>query len=123
MQAETVRIKQILDVAVDALDELKAIDMKVLDVSALTTVTDYMVVASGGSARQLRSLADNLLKRAKESGITPLGIEGERSAEWVLVDLCDVVVHLMSPATREIYQLEKLWSVPVNPSEVAPAHC
>ena len=123
MQAETVRPKQVLDVAVDALDELKAIDIKVLDVSSLTTVTDYMVVASGGSARQLRSLADNLLKRAKESGIKPLGVEGERSAEWVLVDLSDVVVHLMSPATREIYQLEKLWSVPATPSEVTPVSC
>ena len=123
MQAETKRAKQVLDVAVDALEELKANDLKVLDVSGMTAVTDYMVVASGGSARQLRSLADNLTKRAKESGIQPLGIEGERSAEWVLVDLCDVVVHLMSPTTRDIYQLEKLWSVPVTETEATPAHC
>ncbi len=121
MQAESVRAKQVLDVAVEALDELKAIDLKVLDVSALTPVTDFMVVASGGSDRQVRALADNLLKRAKESGIKPLGIEGERSAEWVLVDLVDVVVHVMNPTARETYQLEKLWSLPAGKAEATPA--
>ena len=123
MQTQTESAKRVLDLAVDALEELKAIDVKVLDVSELTPVTDYMVVASGGSDRQVRALADNLLKRAKASGIQPLGIEGDRSAEWVLVDLCDVVVHVMNPATRETYQLEKLWSLPPSANEAAPAHC
>ena len=123
MQAASDQAKQVLNVAVDALDELKAIDLKVLDVSEMTTVTDYMVVASGGSDRQVRALADNLIKRAKETGIKPLGIEGERSGEWVLVDLSDVVVHVMNPSARETYQLEKLWSVPAEPGEAQPAHC
>ncbi|MEM7406187.1 MAG: ribosome silencing factor [Pseudomonadota bacterium] len=102
----------ILQLAVDALDELKAVDIKVLDVRELTTVTDYMVVASGTSGRQVRALSENLQKRSKEGGVTLLGIEGERDAEWVLVDLCDVVVHVMNPTSRETYQIEKLWTQP-----------
>lgn len=95
---------------VAALEELKAVEITVLDVGSLTTVTDFMVVASGQSTRQVKALADNLTRRVKEHGQRPMGIEGEQAAEWVLVDLCDVVVHLMLPQVREFYQLEKLWS-------------
>jgi len=97
-------------IADNALQELKAVDIQILDVSGLTTVTDTMIIASGNSDRQIRALADNVVKRAKENGIRPLGVEGESEAEWVLVDLGDVIVHLMRPDTRAYYQLEKLWT-------------
>ena len=104
----------VLELAVDALEELKAIDLKVLDVRELTSVTDYMVVASGNSDRQVKALAENVVQRAKDSGQRPLGIEGDTASEWVLVDLFDVVVHVMNPTMRETYQLEKLWSPPAT---------
>ena len=117
MVAENSSAEAVLDLAVDALDELKAIDLKVLDVRELTSVTDYMVIASGNSDRQVKALADNLVQKAKDGGQRPLGIEGDQAAEWVLVDLVDVVVHVMSPNTRETYQLEKLWSQPAAEAE------
>ena len=95
---------------VKALDELKALDILVLDVSKLTTITDTMIIASGRSDRQVRALADKLLETAKNLGITPLGIEGQQTGDWILVDLGDVVAHLMHPTARVYYQLEKLWS-------------
>lgn len=101
-------------IAVEALEELKAIDVRVLDVRDMTSVTDFMVVASGSSSRQLRALAENVLKRCREAGFRPLGTEGEDSGEWVLVDLGDVVVHVMDTTTREVYQLEKLWERPAR---------
>lgn len=100
----------IIRIADNALQELKAVDIHILDVSGLTTVTDTMIIASGNSDRQIRALADNLVKRAKENGIRPLGVEGELAADWVLVDLGDVIVHIMRPDTRAYYQLEKLWT-------------
>lgn len=93
----------------NALEELKAVDVQVLDVRGLTTITDTMIIASGNSARQIRALSDNVLKRARENGIRPLGLEGQQESEWVLVDLGDVIVHIMHPVTRAYYQLEKLW--------------
>ena len=96
-------------IAKNALDELKAVDVQVLDVRGLTTVTDTMIIASGNSARQIRALSDNVIRRAKEAGIRPLGLEGQQESEWVLVDLGDVIVHIMHPASRAYYQLEKLW--------------
>ncbi|MDT8896254.1 ribosome silencing factor [Halomonas sp. I1] len=94
----------------DSLEELKARDIVQLDVSRLTSVTELMVVASGTSNRHLAALAENLIQAAKDSGMPPLGVEGESGAEWVLVDLGDVVVHLMMPETRELYDLERLWA-------------
>ena len=95
---------------IDALEELKARDIVQLDVSRMTSVTELMVVASGTSNRHLAALADNLIKTAKDEGVPPLGVEGESGAEWVLVDLGDVVVHLMMPDTRALYDLERLWA-------------
>ncbi len=95
---------------VDALEELKARDIAVLDVSRLTSVTELMVVASGTSSRHLAALSDKVIQAAKEQGMPPLGVEGESGADWVLVDLGDVVVHLMLPETRELYDLERLWA-------------
>jgi len=84
-------------------------DIQVIDVSAVTTITDRMIIASGRSSRQVKSLADKVVAVAKEQGVQPLGVEGE-NGEWVLVDLGYVIAHLMHPTTRAYYQLEKLWS-------------
>lgn len=97
------------DLVVAALEELKGLDISVLDVREQTSFTDYMVLASGRSDRHVKSLAQKVQLAAKEHGIDILGVEGERGGEWVLVDLNDVVVHVMQPRVREFYQLEKLW--------------
>lgn len=94
----------------DALDDLKAKDVAQLDVSRLTSVTDLMVVASGTSTRHVAALANNVVERVKAEGIQPLGVEGEAGADWVLVDLGDLVVHVMLPETRALYDLERLWA-------------
>lgn len=104
MQSE--ELKQL---AVAALEDLKAGAVAVLDVRGKTTITDYMVIASATSSRHLKSLADNVVTRVKQQGGRPLGVEGENSGEWALVDLGDVVVHVMTPEIRDFYQLEKLW--------------
>lgn len=94
---------------VDALEDVKAVDISVLDVSEMTSLTSYMIIASGSSNRQTRALADNVQKKLKEHGIEPIGVEGEQEGEWVLVDFGDIVVHVMLPATRDYYNLEQLW--------------
>ena len=101
--------EQIRDVALAALDDLKAKDVQVLDVRTLTSITDFMIIASGTSSRHVKALSDSVVEKAKQAGCRPLSVEGEREAEWILVDLADVVVHVMLPNTREFYQLEKLW--------------
>ncbi len=98
-----------------ALDDGKAQDIKVLDVRKLTSIADFMVVATGRSSRQVKALADKVADAARELKVRPLGMEGEQSAEWVLIDLGDVIVHVMQPVAREFYQLEKLWETPKAP--------
>jgi ribosome-associated protein len=93
------------------LEDLKAKDVRMIDVRGKTGVTDFMVIASGTSSRHVKSIADEVVKQAKQIGQPPLGVEGEREAEWVLVDLGDIVVHVMLPRVREFYGLERLWSV------------
>ena len=105
--------EQLTELVVDALEDVKAQDIQILDVRGKTSVTDVMVIASGTSSRQVKSLADRVVERAKENGVRPLGVEGEDTAEWVLVDLGDVVAHIMQPQIRDFYQLEKLWSAEV----------
>ncbi|MGE0810373.1 MAG: ribosome silencing factor [Immundisolibacter sp.] len=97
-------------VVLKALDDLKAVDVTVLDVTALTSLTSLMVVATGTSNRHVRAIAEAARDAAKEAGYTVLGVEGEAGAEWVLVDLVDLVLHVMLPATRALYRLEDLWS-------------
>lgn len=92
-----------------ALDDGKAVDIRTLDVRNLTVITDYMIIASGRSSRQVKALTERVLEAAREQGAQVLGVEGERQGEWVLVDLGGVVIHLMQPDARNFYQLEKLW--------------
>ncbi len=103
--------EKLADLVVAALEDLKAQDVKVLDVRRMTSVTDTMIIASGTSSRHVKAIADNVIDKAKAAGCRPLSVEGEREAEWILVDLSDAVVHVMLPRTREFYQLEKLWSM------------
>lgn len=104
-----IKSENLRDVALAALDEIKAIDVRVLDVRPLTDITDFMIIASGRSNRQVRALADEVVAEATRRGVRPLGVEGFDQGIWVLVDLGDVVVHVMQPATRDFYQLERLW--------------
>jgi len=101
--------KQLCDLTVMALGDIKAIDVKVLDVTGRSSVTDIMVIATGNTTRQVKSLSNNVLKVTKENDIRPIGVEGEQAADWILIDLGDVVVHVMTPDIRDFYNLEKLW--------------
>jgi len=92
-----------------ALDDMKAVNVRVLDVRGLTDIADTMVIASGNSDRHVRSIAERVVEKAKAAGFRPLGTEGARDGEWVLVDLQDIVVHVMLPRVREFYGLERLW--------------
>lgn len=103
--------EQLSDLVIDALEEVKARDIVKLDVRKLTTVTDYMIVASGTSNRHVKALADAVAEKSREAGQRPIGIEGTEGSEWVLLDLQDTLVHVMLPRVREFYNLEKLWSL------------
>jgi ribosome-associated protein len=103
--------EQLSELAVEALEEVKAKDIVKLDVRNLTTVTDFMIVASGTSNRHVKSLADAVADKAREAGHRPIGIEGTEGSEWILLDLQDTLVHVMLPRVREFYNLEKLWSL------------
>ena len=109
--------QQLLECVRQATEELKARDVVEIDVIGKSSVTDFMVIASGTSSRHVKSIADEVVKFAKNLGIMPLGVEGEREAEWVLVDLGDVLVHVMLPRVREFYALERLWTVGDQPPE------
>lgn len=101
--------EQLCELVIDALEEVKARDIVKLDVRELTTVTDYMIVASGTSNRHVKALAEAVEEKAREAKHRPVGIEGADGSEWVLLDLQDVLVHVMLPRVREFYNLEKLW--------------
>ena len=102
---------ELCDLIVEALEEVKGQDITKLNVKRMTSVTDWMIVASGTSSRHVHALVDNVAQRAKAAGHRPTGIEGESGAEWVLLDLQDALVHVMLPKVREFYNLEKLWSI------------
>ncbi len=101
------------ELVIEALEDLKAVELRVLDVRQRTTITDTMIIASGTSDRHVRSLADAVVQRAKHAGHQPLGVEGQAAGDWILVDLGAVLVHIMLPRVRDFYQLEKLWTGPV----------
>lgn len=107
--ADTLTSTQLRDLVISTLEDLKAIDIQKIDVSGQNPLTDLFVVASGNSSRHVKSMAEKLVMKAKAANCAPLGIEGQREGEWVLVDLNDVIVHLMLPQTRAFYNLEKLW--------------
>ena len=109
----------VVNVVENALDEMKAVNVKVLAVKKLTDITDTMIIASGNSDRHVRSIADRVVEHAKKAGFRPMGVEGERDGEWVLVDLQDVIVHIMLPKVREFYRLESLWDVSAARREAA----
>lgn len=102
---------QLRDTLIAALEDLKAVDIREIDVRGKTSITDLIIVASGTSSRHVKSIADEVQRKAKDAGAAMLGVEGEREGEWVLVDLGDAVVHVMLPKVREFYGLERLWSV------------
>lgn len=106
--------RQLQTFVIEALDEFKARDVRVFDVADQTPVTDTMIVASSTSSRHLHAIADKLVDKARRAGHKPLGVEGAGSSDWVLVDLADVIVHVMLPQARGFYNLEKLWSVDGN---------
>jgi ribosome-associated protein len=111
----------VAQVVAHALDDLKAFETTFLDVRHLTTVTDAMAIASGRSDRHVRAIAHAVVEQSKQAGFRPIGVEGANAGEWVLVDLGDLVVHVMLPRVREFYNLEKLWDITAREEEVAEA--
>jgi len=101
---------------VESLEDLKGKDIIVLDVAERTTVTDWMIVVTGTSQRHVKSLANEVVEKSKQAGVRPLGMEGETDGNWILVDLGDVLAHVMTEDSREFYALEKLWGI-ADPSE------
>jgi len=101
--------EEMRDLAIQALDDMKGIDILPMDVRSLTDITDFMIICTGRSTRHVKALADNVAVKAKERHASYVHLEGERESEWILVDLGDVVVHVMLAATRSFYSLEDLW--------------
>ena len=103
--------KELLEMVQEVLDDRKGQNITVLDVIGKTSITDYMVVVTSTSERHAKALSDYVLEKVKEKGFLPLGVEGQKGSDWVLLDLGDVILHVMTAQAREFYQLEKLWSV------------
>ena len=105
------KIEDLKKLVTDALDDTKALDIVELDVRDITNVTDIMLIATGTSNRHTKSVAGNVIDKVKEAGVKPLGIEGQDQGDWVLIDLGDIVVHVMQHQVRDFYNLEKLWNM------------
>lgn len=102
---------------ITALDDLKAHDLEIIDVRNKTSITDLMIIASGTSTTHVKAMAELVASRAKAAGVIPLGMEGIKNGEWALIDLNDIVVHVMLPRVRDYYQLERLWGIASPPAE------
>jgi ribosome-associated protein len=113
------QVNELKLLVIDALEDIKAEEIEVLDVTGMTDVTDFMIIATGKSTRQVKALANEVVMQAKAAGVQPLGVEGEDVGEWALVDLGDVIAHIMTPQTRSTYTLEKLWQVPEDTEQQA----
>lgn len=110
-------VEQLQTIVIHALEDLKAMDITVIDIRLLTSIADYMIICSGNSNRHVKSISKNLIDEVKKNDFRPLGVEGQEDGEWVLVDLGDIIVHVMQPKIREFYSLEKLWEAPANPNQ------
>ena len=110
-KTKTSRISSLPTIIVDALSDMKALDVKVLDVRGLTDIADTMIIASGTSDRHVHSVAQRVVEKTKSAGFRPHGVEGQQDSDWVLIDLSDVIVHVMLPRVRDFYGLEKLWGM------------
>ncbi len=104
-------LDELKTLAINAVEDLKAFDVNVLDVTGRSSITDVLIFASGRSDRQVKSIANNVVQEAKKAGVAPLGVEGLNTGDWVLVDLGDVVVHVMLPQVRDYYGIERIWEV------------
>ena len=111
MRGAKLNSESLRDLAVEALEDIKGHQILALDVQAQTDITDYMVIATGATRRQVKALVDKVLEKAKAASVDTIGVEGLESLEWVLIDFADVVVHVMLPDVREFYELERLWTV------------
>jgi len=116
------QIEQLKWLILNVLDDMKAQEVSIMDVRGKTTVTDFVIVASGTSERHVKALAETVAFRAKDVGEPPLGTEGVREGKWALVDLNGLVVHIMLPKVRDFYNLERLWSAPVLVASKAAVH-
>ena len=105
-------LEKLVELTRESLDEMKATDIQVIDIQGKSSMTDFVILASGTSTRHVKSIANNVQVRVKEAGETPLGAEGEREGEWCLVDLNSIIVHIMLPEVRDFYKLEKIWERP-----------
>ena len=113
MEALNKQVAELRDLVIEIIDKYKAFDVTILDVREKTSITDIIIIANGQSDRQTKAIANHLTLEAKEHGHTVLGVEGEKEGEWILIDLGDVVTHIMLPVTRVFYQLEKLWKTEI----------
>jgi ribosome-associated protein len=112
------QVEKLRDLVIKTLEDIKARDIKVLDVRGKTGITDIMIIASGTSGRHVKSIAEAVAFQSKLAGTPAIGVEGLQDGEWALVDLNDVVVHVMQPKVRDFYQLERLWSMDAKPEEM-----
>jgi ribosome-associated protein len=108
---------ELKDLVIQALEDVKGQEIVCMDVSELTDITDFMVVVSGNTNRQVKALVNNVVEDARKTGVKPIGVEGQEQGDWVLVDLADVIVHVMLPKVRQYYDLERLWSMTPTKSE------
>ena len=114
------KAEELKQLVIDTLEDRKGSDILSIDVQGKSSVTDILVICSGSSTRQVKALSDLVVEKAKANGVQPLGVEGQESSSWVLVDLGDVVVHIMLPETRDFYNLEKLWGDDAPPGDETP---